>query len=584
MKPSIRLATLTAILLSSGALAACGAGDSPAPTSTLTAAGGFDATLRAARGQTVRFWLYGGDDRVNAYVDVIVAPAARRLGVTVRRVPVTDTADAVQRVVAQRRAGKSSGGAVDLIWLNGENFASGKSAGLWLKNWATALPNARRYVDPGDPSIRTDFQVPVEGQESPWQRAAFVFAHDGAKVGTPPRDLDALLAYARQHPGRVTYPAPPDFTGSAFVRQVVAEKGEDAAFAYLKALKPHLYREGTTYPKSEAELNTLFGDGKVDFAMSYDAAFVSSAVRKGQFPPTARPFLLGDGALQNTSYVTIPADAAHQEGALVLADLLLSPALQAAKLKPSSLGNPTVLDLARLGPQRRLFDAASEPVPPRGPRHAGARAGRRQGRAAGASLDARGAARLVTRSPAAGRWRERALLVPAVLTIALLFGGAIAGAIRTSVVPLGGHASLDAWRALLHDPGFADAVLFTLRTAFVSTALAAMLAVAVALMVARRRHGCPGAGRAAGAGAAPPRRDRRSAVAGARRPGRAPPRRSAGHAGARSRGAGRSSPCTSTRRRRSSCCSCSPRSGALSASGKRRRRRSEHRRGSGCAG
>jgi len=39
----------------------------------------------------VRWWLYGGDDKVNAYVDV-VAPAARKLGVQIRRVPVTDTA------------------------------------------------------------------------------------------------------------------------------------------------------------------------------------------------------------------------------------------------------------------------------------------------------------------------------------------------------------------------------------------------------------------------------------------------------------------------------------------------------------
>ncbi len=356
MKLSFRLVATAATLLSIGVLAACGASD-PLKSSTTPAAApdGFDATLRAARGQTVRWWLYGGDDRINAYVDDVVAPAARKLGVTVKRVPITDTADAVQRVVAQRRAGKTSGGAVDLIWINGENFASGKTAGLWLKDWATKLPNARRYVNHTDPSITTDFQVPVDGQESPWQRAAFVYAYDSAKV-KPPGDLDALLEYAEQHPGRVTYPAPPDFTGSAFVRQVVAAKGQDGGFAYLKALKPYLYRKGTTYPKSEAELNTLFGDGKVDFAMSYDAAFVSSAVRKGQFPKSARPYLLGDGALQNTSYVTIPADAAHRAGALVLANLLLSPELQAAKQDPSSLGNPTVLDLARLGAERKLFE------------------------------------------------------------------------------------------------------------------------------------------------------------------------------------------------------------------------------------
>ena len=43
-------------------------------------------------------------------------------------------------MVAERRAGKTSDGSVDLIWINGENFASGKQAGLWLEDWATGLP------------------------------------------------------------------------------------------------------------------------------------------------------------------------------------------------------------------------------------------------------------------------------------------------------------------------------------------------------------------------------------------------------------------------------------------------------------
>jgi putative spermidine/putrescine transport system substrate-binding protein len=303
----------------------------------------------------VRWWMYGGDDRVNSYVDDVVAPAALKLGVTIKRVPITDTADALKRVVAERRAGKTSGGAVDLIWINGENFADAKKAGLWLRNWATTLPNARRYVDQTDPAMSRDFQVPVDGQESPWQKAGFVYARDSAKTATPPQNLDALLPYAKAHPGRVTYPAPPDFTGSAFVRQVVQAKGQDAGFAYLKQIKPYLWRHGTTYPKSEAELDTLFGNGKVDFAMSYDAAFVASAVRKGQFPTSARPFVLDGRSLQNTSFVAIPADAAHAAGAQVVANLLLSPRLQAAKLDPKSLGNPTVLDVSRLGTQHALF-------------------------------------------------------------------------------------------------------------------------------------------------------------------------------------------------------------------------------------
>jgi putative spermidine/putrescine transport system substrate-binding protein len=322
-------------------------------------AAGWPAVQEAAAGQTVRWWMYGGDERVNRYVDEHVVPAAARVGVTLERVPVADTADAVQRVVAELQAGEAAG-SIDLIWINGENFAAGKRAGLWLEEWAGRLPNAR-YIDPA--TADTDFGLAVEGQESPWSRALFVYAYDTARMPRPPRTLDDLLAYARDHPGRLTYPAPPDFTGSAFVRQVVQALGEEEGFVYLRQLEPLLWREGQVHPGSEAELNRLFGDGQVDLAMSYDPSFVETAVRQGTFSETARPFVLDHGTLHNVSYVTVPVNAASPEGALVVADVLLDPELQARKADPDILGAPTVLDPDRLAvaDRRRLERRSDSP-------------------------------------------------------------------------------------------------------------------------------------------------------------------------------------------------------------------------------
>ncbi|MBW3652453.1 MAG: ABC transporter substrate-binding protein, partial [Actinobacteria bacterium] len=279
------------------------------------------------------------------------------LGITLRRVPVDDTASAVQRVAAEMRAGRDEGGAVDLIWINGENFAQGKRDGLWLRDWAPQLPNARLLED-DDPTLTRDFGVPVDGQESPWSRAALVFAYDRERTPRPPRDLDALLEYARAHPGRITYPAPPDFTGSAFVRFVVQTLGEDRAFEYLRELEPLLWRGGRTHPKSEAELNRLFGNGQVDLAMSYDPGFVANAVRQGTMPRSARPLVLEGRTLQNVSFVTIPANAANRAGALVVANLLLDPVLQAKKADPRVIGLPSVL------PDAALPDDAEAPPSP----------------------------------------------------------------------------------------------------------------------------------------------------------------------------------------------------------------------------
>jgi putative spermidine/putrescine transport system substrate-binding protein len=325
-----------------------------------TAAGeSWDEVVAAAEGQTVRVWMWSGETALNDHIDRDVAPRADELGVTLERVPIEDTADAINRMAAEVDAGEDSG-AVDLVWVNGTNFAQGKEAGLWLDGWTSRLPSAE-YLDPEDPTLQTDFGVPVDGQELPWSRAAFVFAHDTARVTEPPGSFEELATYVREHPGRVTYPAPPDFTGSAFVRQAVQALGEDEAFQLLADMEPSLWQGGRNHPVDQAELDRLFAAGEVDLAMSYNPNFVDTAVRAGQFPDTVRPYVFEGGTLQNVSFVAIPANASHPEGAQVVAALLLSPEMQAAKL--DRVGIPTVLDLDRVGDQRDAFEDAGDASP-----------------------------------------------------------------------------------------------------------------------------------------------------------------------------------------------------------------------------
>lgn len=77
-------------------------------------------------------------------------------------------------------------------------------------------------------------------------------------------------------------------------------------------------------------------------------------------------------------------------------------------------------------------------------------------------------------------------LAPAGLVLALLFGGALAGVVRASLVPLSGGASLEAWRALLHDPAFAAAAGFTLLLTAVSTLLTAAAGLGLACLLRSR--------------------------------------------------------------------------------------------------
>lgn len=335
-----------------------------------------------ARGQTVSLWMWGGDPKGNAYVDTVLAPAAQDLGITLRRVPVADTKDAMSRLLAEHQAGRTDG-EVDLVWVNGDNFATGKQAGAWLCGWAQDLPNAA-LTGPDDPLLGADFGTRTDGCESPWHKAQFTLVYDAARVTDPPTTLAGVLDWAQAHPGRFTYPAPPDFTGSVFVRQVLYSVSDGygavpaafdqasydrlspALWSRLAALAPSLWRQGRTYPRDSVALDTLFADGQVDMTMTYGPATLTDLVQKGTFPATTRVLTLAEGTVGNASFLAIPASSAHQGAARVVANLALSPEQQASKADPSVWGQFTVLDLARLSDADRARFAAlpSSPVVP----------------------------------------------------------------------------------------------------------------------------------------------------------------------------------------------------------------------------
>ena len=320
-------------------------------------AGGFDswdAVLEAAEGQTVQLWMWGGDAVLNDYINNTLAPAVAEQGVTLEQVRIDATSDGIDRIVSEIEAG-STDGAVDLIWVNGSNFSQGKDAGLWRDDWVSLLPNAS-LLDSADPTLTNDFGVATDGQEVPWSRAAFTFAFDSNAVDTPPSSFEELAAWVESNPGRFTYPAPPDFTGSAFVRQAVQALGEDAAFEMLAAMQPNLWSEGSTFPRDEAELNQLFGNGEVDLAMSYNPNFVQVNVDQGIFAGSARPFVFDDGTLQNVSFLAMPANAGSAAGAHVVANATLDATQQLEKLLQVGVPSVVSVDAALVDSPLQLTD------------------------------------------------------------------------------------------------------------------------------------------------------------------------------------------------------------------------------------
>lgn len=355
-------------------LTACGtAGDDQAETEPRT--GNWQSVLDDARGQTVRWYMYGGDDALNQFVSGVLTDRLAAYDVSVEQVRITDTVDAVNKVLAEKQAGRDTGGSVDLVWVNGENFATGKQADLWFCGYDRELPNAG-HVDFDDPAVTHDFGVPVEGCESVWQQAssALVF-NSAALTAADVESVASLFAWAERNPGRFTYPAPPDFTGSMAVRTFLydevggparldgIEVAEDAyapaaraLWRRLNDLEPSLWRGGDTYPTSQSDVERLYAGREIDAFLTYGPGAVGRQVADGVFPDSTRETVLDVGNIANNSFVAIPYNSERKAGAMVLANELLDPATQLALFEATG-GYPAIeLETVPAG-LRRAFDA-----------------------------------------------------------------------------------------------------------------------------------------------------------------------------------------------------------------------------------
>jgi putative spermidine/putrescine transport system substrate-binding protein len=339
------------------------AGCSEAPEQASVLQQDHAALQKAAAGTEVRWHMWGGSAQINQWVDTYVASEMkRRFGVTVTRVPM-DAPVFVNKLLTEKAANKNQG-TMDLLWINGENFKNAQQAGVLFGPFADRLPNFTAYCDPGKSAF--DFGYPVNDYEAPYGQAQFVFEYDQARTPVPPASLDDLKAWIMAHPGRFTYPEPPDFTGSAFLRHVFCAatgghaqymagfdaalyaKNAPQAFAWLREVQPYLWQEGKTYPKDAAALDTLFARGEIDMGMSYHPAHAQMKILEKTYADTARTFVLTDGAIYNIHFTAIPFNAPNKAGAMVLANFLLSPEAQLSKFKPENWGDMPALDMTKL--------------------------------------------------------------------------------------------------------------------------------------------------------------------------------------------------------------------------------------------
>lgn len=335
-----------------------------------------------ANGQNVYFHAWGGSQEINAYLKWTGKELKSRYGINFNHVKVTDISKTTSLLLAEKTAEKNSGGNVDMVWINGENFKSMKNANLLYGPFTQSLPNWD-LVDKSLP-IDNDFSEPTNGLEAPWGVGQLVFIHDTKTLNNPPASFSELLSYSKAYPNRVSYPKPPQFHGTSFLKALLIElthadkvlykpvnKDEFSVVTkplwdYLDEFHKTAWREGKQFPASSSETTQLLDDRQLDLAITFNPNSVFSAQHNGTLAETTRAYAMDQGALSNIHFLAIPWNANAKEAALVAINFLLSPEAQSRKGDLNIWGDPSVLSNQHLTGSAKnttLFKSIDEPHP-----------------------------------------------------------------------------------------------------------------------------------------------------------------------------------------------------------------------------
>ena len=366
MKKTLALLLAAVMLLG---LAACGGSE---PQTDLENAS-WDEILEAAKGTTVTFYGWGGDENRNNWLGTTVADYVKENYDITLEVVGMNIDDILTKLSGEKMAGARQG-SIDMIWINGENFYSAKDNGLLYGPFTDKLPNMEAYIDLEDSETINDFCMPIDGYEAPYAKAQMVMYADTAVVSDLPASAAELLAFCQANPGKVTYPALPDFTGSAFVRNLIYEicgweqfqtmeadydtvrAAIEPALDYLRSLNPYLWNEGKTFPDSSNTVDAMFADGELVLNMSYSPFIVATNIDNGTYTETTQTFVFDKGTIGNTNYMAIAANSPNKAGAMVVINAIISGEIQLTQY--AQLRELPVVDASKLSAEESAaFDA-----------------------------------------------------------------------------------------------------------------------------------------------------------------------------------------------------------------------------------
>ncbi|MBB6733043.1 extracellular solute-binding protein [Cohnella zeiphila] len=252
---------------------------SPSPSSSASSSASPSASASSsattASGDPVKFHFYfTGSQNVKDLWDTLIPMFEKENpNVKVDEVYIpsgTGAQPTYDRILAAKKAGKGAGD-IDL-YEDGINVVTqGGKDDVWQTLSTSDIANLA--------NVNAQTMSDVSNLAIPYRSSAVLLAYNSDKVTNPPKTLDELLDWIRQHPGKFAYNDPSTGgAGSSFVQTVIYKdlpadaihnsdpsimSQWDAGFKTLKDLGPVVYGKGI-YPKKNQGTIDLLQNGEVD--------------------------------------------------------------------------------------------------------------------------------------------------------------------------------------------------------------------------------------------------------------------------------------------------------------------------------
>ena len=298
--------------------------------------------------------LISADTNIQTLWNTVLIPAFEKeypgykVNVTFDRNGLRD-AQTCAKIVAAKETRRDPG--VDLI--DGGIAVRLSQAGLLYRPSPSLIPNLKDV---------SKLLIKQANGTIPYRASTVMLAYNSTKVTKVPKTLDEVLAWIKANPGKFTYNVPSGGgSGYSFAQTVLDmnltaderlamslapnkliqekwAKGWDT----LRDLNKYTYGKNGTYPANNAATLSLLATGEIDMGTVWSDQF-ASAKAAGTMPANIKATAIKSPSLTGgPATLGIPINGSNRTGGRLLANFVLSPAMQNAIMGGTLKGIPVV--------------------------------------------------------------------------------------------------------------------------------------------------------------------------------------------------------------------------------------------------